>query len=490
MILARKHLAILAIIAACDRAHAPIATAAPTDAKPIALEPSSPPVATAQPLPSRPIRLTLAVGDRHTCALVRKGDDPRGRVKCWGDNEDGQLGLGDRKTRGDTKKQMGDALPFVALPQSVDIVAIDAENRRSCALDSEGKLWCWGSNESGELGLGDTRNRGITREDMASLVPVDLPGKVESFSLGGSHACALLEGGAVHCWGSKGPEIGLGEAQLRGDEPGEMGSALPRISLGDNLRAVHVAAGMAHTCVLFGHAKIKCFGEGRYGVIGTADTRSRGEDARDMGDALPFVDLGSFRAALLVTGGLHACARSTEHRVKCWGNNHSGQLGLGHTDGPGGKPGQSRVAPPGGDARPSVDLGNDGSVLLLATDNTSTCALLDRGRAPDGSLQHAITCWPARSGERFAQLDPGPDLVPMAIAPGGAHGCALVVERALTIDARPSSGRVKCWGDWVPGEGVVNAGTGMPERDRTETLEPSTPLVDLGADVRVVIPDA
>ncbi len=370
-------------------------------------------------------------------------------MKCWGENEEGQLGVGDTKTRGNTKKQMGDALPFVAFPQDVDIVAIDAEDRRSCALDSSGKLWCWG---------GD------------GLAPVDLPRKVESFSLGAMHSCALLEGGAVRCWGTKGPEIGLGD-----------------VALGDDLRAIHVAAGMTHTCVLFGNAKIKCFGEGMYGVLGVGDTRTRGDDAKDMGNALPWVDLGNFRAVELVAGGLHACARAVDNRVKCWGNNHSGQLGLGHHEGPGGKPGQSRAAPPVGDARPSVDLGQGTAIVSLATGNTDTCAVVDRGRAPDGSLDHTITCWPKRNDE-FVRLDPGPELVPMAIAPGGLGGCAIVVERARTIEAPPMTGRVTCWGAWVPGKGVGSAAIGVPEADRRESLAPSPPLVDLGKDVRVVIP--
>jgi len=465
------------------------ATAPPTDAA------AKPTAATPDLLPVRPVRHTLAVGDHHSCALVRKGDDPRGRVKCWGRNEDGQLGLGDTKVRGKTSKQMGDALPFVPLPEGVDVVAIDAEQRRTCALASDGKLWCWGSNDDGELGLGDTNPRGDQRDEMASLVPVDLPGKVIAFTLGSMHTCAQLAGGAVHCWG-RGDAVG--DSQRRGAAPAQMGAALPAVALGKGLQPIAVAAGSSHTCVLLAHAKIKCFGEGMYGVIGTGDTRSRGADPNDMGDALPFVELGSFRAAEIVAGGLHACARSVDHRVKCWGNNHSGQLGLGHRDGPGGKPGQSRAAPPGGDARPDVDLGASGTVIALASNSVTTCALLDRGRAADGALDHAIKCWGGSAGgdregtmgAALPVIDVGPAFVPMAIAPSDLLGCAIVVERERTIGPeRPTTGRVKCWGAWVPGVGI-SPGTGMPDKSRVESLSEYTPLVELGADVRVVIPDA
>lgn len=471
----------------------------------ISAEPPAPPtdagakpiVATADPLPFRPVRHTLATGDHHTCALVRSGDDARGRVKCWGRNEEGQLGLDDTKVRGKTKKQMGDALPFVSLPDNVDVVAIDAEQRRTCALAKDGKLWCWGDNESGMLGLGDMRSRGGKRGDMASLVPVDLPANVVAFSLGSMHACAQLESGAVHCWGGYGAETGLGDEERRGDAPGEMGTALPAVALGKDLRAIAVAAGASHTCVLFAHARIKCFGEGMYGVIGIADTRSRGADPADMGDALPFVDLGSFRAVEIVSGGLHACARSIDDRVKCWGNNHSGQLGIGHRGGPGGKPGQSTAAPAVGDARPEVDLGKTGKVVAIAAESGTTCALIERGRDSTGALDNVMKCWgaslggstPESMGDALPELDLGADLVPMAIAPGGLHGCAVVVERARTIGPeRPTIGRVKCWGAEVPGVGITHA-TGVPERDRREAMGDALPFVDLGTDVRVVIPD-
>ena len=490
---------LMSLVGGCQ-SEVPSTTATPATPvpKPPPATPEPPPRAVVEPPPPpRPVWSTLATGDEHTCALVRIGDDPRNRVKCWGSNDDGQLGLDDTKVRGATRKQMGDALPVVALPEDAEIVAIDAEHDRSCALARDGRLWCWGENVFGALGTGDTRSRGGERGDMASLGPVDLPGKVIAFSLGGMHSCALLEGGAVHCWGGADHhEVGLGDTERRGDEPGELGAALPAVALGTDLHAVAVAAGDTHTCVLFAHGAIKCFGEGRYGVLGIDDTRSRGADARDMGDALPFVSLGSFHAVEVVSGGLHACARSNDHRVVCWGGNRSGQLGLGHTDSPGGKPGQSSMAPPGGDARPKVDLGRDGTVVALAAGNVTTCALLERGRDADGALDNIIKCWggelggsgPDQMGDALPPLALGAELVPMAIAPSGLYDCALVVERARTIGASaPSTGRVKCWGTDVPGVGISH-GVGIPTRERSEAMGDRLPFVDLGTDVRVVVP--
>jgi hypothetical protein len=486
--------------AATPAAGAGTPTPTPTsDPPPRVDEPPAPSAARApnpSPIEAAPVWRTLATGDDHTCALVRAGDEPRNRVKCWGENGDGQLGLGDTKTRGRTRAEMGDALPFVRLPDDADLVAIDAVHRRSCALSRDGRLWCWGDNSMGELGLGDTRSRGSEPTDMAGLPPVELPGPITAFSMGESHTCAVLDDGAVHCWGDgSSGQLGRGDATRRGDDPGELGAAAHPVELGGGRRALGVAAGGSHTCVLMTDGDVKCFGEGRYGALGLSDTRSRGADARDMGDALPAVALGEFRAAEVGAGGLHSCARSTDSEIVCWGGNRAGQLGIGHSDSPGGKPGQSSTPPPGGDARPRVDLGTGARAVAIALGNATSCALLERG---DGAAtaDTLVKCWggryggaaPNEMGDHLESLDFGPDVVPIAIAPNAMHSCAIVVERVRAFGPTPpTTGHVKCWGVDVPGVGIGH-GTGIPERARSETMHDATSMVDLGKDVRVVLP--
>ena len=91
-------------------------------------------------------------------------------------------------------------------------------------------------------------------------------------------------------------------------------------SSGSPLRALAISTGMQHTCALLDDHRIKCWGENSYGELGLGDTRSRGAAASEMGNALPFVDLGTGRTAIAVSAGkYHTCAILDDGSVKCWG---------------------------------------------------------------------------------------------------------------------------------------------------------------------------
>jgi alpha-tubulin suppressor-like RCC1 family protein len=107
------------------------------------------------------------------------------------------------------------------------------------------------------------------------------------------HTCAVLDDGQLKCWGWNEGLLGLGTIDFaRGDEPGEMGDALPAINLGTGRSALRVAVGFYHTCALLDTQQLKCWGRNDGGVLGQGDDRARGSDAADMGDALPSIDLG------------------------------------------------------------------------------------------------------------------------------------------------------------------------------------------------------
>jgi alpha-tubulin suppressor-like RCC1 family protein len=96
-------------------------------------------------------------------------------LKCWGSNNNGQLGLGDTKNRGDEPNEMGDDLPAIDLGQGRSAVQVACGFQFTCALLDNGEVKCWGFNHEGELGLGDTKNRGDRRLQMGdNLPPVEL----------------------------------------------------------------------------------------------------------------------------------------------------------------------------------------------------------------------------------------------------------------------------------------------------------------------------
>jgi alpha-tubulin suppressor-like RCC1 family protein len=287
----------------------------------------------------------VTAGENHTCALL-DGDT----VKCWGWNDFGQLGYGDREDRGDELDEMGDSLLAVDLGTGRSATAIAAGAEHTCAVLDDATLRCWGRNSHGQLGYGDVEDRGDELGEMGdSLLPVDLgEGRTATaLAAGKDHTCALLDNAAVKCWG------GRLTARI-GDEPDEMGNHLAVVDLGTGSAATAIAAGRHHTCALVEDVGLKCWGRNNAGQLGYGDTDGRGDGADEVGDARPVIELGEGRTATAVAaGGEHTCALLDDSSLKCWGANTSGQLGHGDTFDRGDDPEEM------GDALPAVDLGTE-----------------------------------------------------------------------------------------------------------------------------------
>lgn len=173
----------------------------------------------------RAVRITA--GELHTCAIL---DDQS--VKCWGSNEGGRLGLGTTTVAyGDGPLEMGGNLPAVQLA-TASPVAIASGKDHTCVRFANASVKCWGLNYAGQLGLGNTAAYGDQPGDMGAGLPdVDLAAGVASASAGGSFTCARLQGEAIKCWGHNNRgQLGLGDTSNRGDGPLEMGVNLPALS--------------------------------------------------------------------------------------------------------------------------------------------------------------------------------------------------------------------------------------------------------------------
>jgi alpha-tubulin suppressor-like RCC1 family protein len=322
--------------------------------------------------------VSLSAGLGFTCALL----DNAG-VKCWGDNLNGQLGLGDTNHRGDGPGEMGDALPFVDLGAGRTATSISTGYTFTCAILDNGHVKCWGAGTLGQLGLGDKLNRGDGPGEMGNALPyVELgTGRTAtSISAGEGHACAILDNGNLKCWGSSlYGQLGLGDKNTKGDGPAEMGDGLPYVDVGTGRTATAVSAGDGHTCALLDNSSLKCWGRNFSGQLGFGDTVNRGDGPGEMGNALPSVDLGTGRTATLVSAGdSQTCAHLDNSQVKCWGNNNVGQLGLGDKDLRGDGPGEM------GDALPYVSIGTGRTAASLSTGDSHSCTPLDNGR---------LKCW-------------------------------------------------------------------------------------------------
>ena len=157
--------------------------------------------------------LDVSAGYDHTCVIVAGG-----RVKCFGNNTNGQLGQGDVAPRASVD-ELGEALPAIDLPEPS--VAVHAGVATTCAISEGRRVFCWGDNRAGQLGRGDNvEDVGSEAAHMgAALRPVALPENtaVDSICLGQSHACGPSSAGEVFCWGQNNRgQLGYSDRATRG----------------------------------------------------------------------------------------------------------------------------------------------------------------------------------------------------------------------------------------------------------------------------------
>jgi len=269
---------------------------------------------------------SVSLGYYYTCALSTINT-----AKCFGGGYKGALGIGDltESDRGDEPFEMGDYLSALVFPNAFLPVQISAGYFSSCVVSADGRVCCFGRGWYGLMGQGNT-------DDAHAPVLVDVgDGFVVAFvSVGSYSACAVSVDAAMKCWGHNGyAQLGYGPTDDIGDEPNEMGVNLLIVDLGSSFVVKQVSSGHDHRCVLSMDGRVKCFGEGEYGMLGSGSEASIGSDVT--GDDLPTVDFGvDFNVTALATGEgnvKHHCALSVSADMRCWGYNVNGQLGMGDT---------------------------------------------------------------------------------------------------------------------------------------------------------------
>jgi len=279
----------------------------------------------------------IAAGQEHTCALLDNAS-----VKCWGNNGHGRLGIDTNEEMGNETGEMGDNLPSIDLGTGRTATAIAAGSNHSCAILDNASVKCWGRNNNGQLGIDNTTDMGDNTGEMAVLPTVNLgTGRTATaIATGWYHSCAILDNASVKCWGyNTYAMLGIGHNRNMGDNTGEMGDNLPSIDLGTGRTATAIAAGTNHSCALLDNGSVKCWGYNASGQLGIENTTIMGRNSSEMAQ-LTGINLGTGRTATAIAAGdLHTCAVLDNASVKCWGWNDYGQLGIDNTtqmgDGPG-----------------------------------------------------------------------------------------------------------------------------------------------------------
>jgi alpha-tubulin suppressor-like RCC1 family protein len=236
----------------------------------------------------------MALGTRHSCAVT---DD--GRVECWGDNDDGQLGNG-------TLETSTTPVPVVGL---TGVRQVSAGAQHTCALLQDGSVRCWGLGGSGQLGNGGTDSH------TTPVVAQGITGAT-AIAVGGFHGCALLADRTVRCWG----QDGLGEL---GDGNGGDFHATP-VAVASLADVTALASGAFHTCALVDDGTVSCWGHNGYGQLGDGT-----KDDTDEPVAVAGLPDAATRPALAVSAGNgHTCVVvGAPMNAYCWGLNADGQLG-------------------------------------------------------------------------------------------------------------------------------------------------------------------
>lgn len=277
----------------------------------------------------------------------------------------------------------------------------------TCALRESGRIQCWGSNMTGQLGDGSMLDR---------AEPVGVLGVADAIDVhtGFGHTCALRRGGVVLCWGAN--DLG----QL-GRSPSEipMSSSVP-VQVVDLADAQSLGGGGTFTCARRSTSQVVCWGENRYGTLGN------GMSGMGMFSDRPVTAMGIVDATALSRGPVaeHICAMRVGSTIACWGNNEHGQI-----DGSG----MTQITVPA--TVPMLD-----SVAEVAGGTRHTCAR--RGRT--------VVCW--GDNENF-QLGNGSMVSTSTPSPVGMiEDAARLTAGFFQNCARGTSGTVRCWGGNASGQ--------------------------------------
>lgn len=222
------------------------------------------------------------------------------------------------------------------------------------------------------------------------------------------HHCVVLlarggTGSELKCWGSNaGGELGHGDHETRGDDADEMGLALPSVGVGMHRFALGVALGgdetQRHSCAILDDLSVKCWGSNSWGQAGLGTLEA--SSVERTGDRLRPVRLGVGAFALAIAAGAsHSCALLDTRSVKCWGSNSFKQLGNG--DDISVLRGYTDYEM--GDLLPAVQLGVDANgtrlaAISVAAGGDTSCAVLTTGE---------VKCWGRDCGEAVTAISIG-----------------------------------------------------------------------------------
>lgn len=228
-----------------------------------------------------------------------------GALYCWGQGTSGQLGNGTR-TRSTAPVRVSPGLTFVS---------VAAGTLHTCAVASDGATYCWGQNDARQLGVETSATTEVCVNSMpCSSTPVRVSGSVQlaSVTAGSRHSCGLDAAGKAYCWGSDGSgALGNGYSAVTAPSP---------VLGGYTFRTIE--AGPGNTCGVATSGAAYCWGNGVAGTLGNGGSSNASS---------PSAVSGGLTFTTLSVGSSHVCATTPQSVAYCWGRNDTSQLGVGTT---------------------------------------------------------------------------------------------------------------------------------------------------------------
>jgi alpha-tubulin suppressor-like RCC1 family protein len=390
------------------------------------------------PLPVDQSEDRLATGGNSTC--FRRTD---GVVKCWGQNDQGQLAVQTEFSCG----QVDCTSVPVTAPALEGTRQIVLGARFGCARgqgdDEQQPVSCWGDNSFGQLG------RGTSDQDL-HLEPLTVGVDAAHLVAGSHHACAIA-GERVLCWGlADDGQLGIDPAELarcpvpdtlRGvagvPDADDAACAREPLEVPAFAGATDLALGDAHTCAVLAGGQLICAGQNAFGQLGSDDTVAGFEPVEVLAG-----DVG-----VVAAGARHTCAVQGQ-RTRCWGDDASGQLGIGsveHQTCGDGEPCLRAPAPlPDLPEASDLQLGGRFSCALLLEGEVRCWGDDSSGQLGNSSFDED-TCETSAEGSFDCLKRPLHEAYDLSgvveLRTGGKHACALL-----------ESDEVRCWGSSEAGQ--------------------------------------
>ena len=254
----------------------------------------------------------ISSGAYHTCVIA--SDD---KVYCWGENSDGRLG-----NNSTANSSVPVAVNMSGVLAGKTIKQISSGHYHTCAVASDDKVYCWGSNEDGGLGNGSAS---VSPVPVAVNTTGVLAGKTIKYLSAGPayHTCAIASDDKVYCWGkNKNGELGNGTII---DSNVPVAVNMSGVLAGKTIKQMSV--GSYNTCVIASDDKVYCWGGNGHGQVGNNSTTDSSIPVAVnttgvlAGKTIKQISVGHYRA----------CVIDSDDKMYCWGNNMGGALGNGST---------------------------------------------------------------------------------------------------------------------------------------------------------------